>query len=254
MPGKEFVAKLLHFAKDDEDDTELFNSWQEQVLLHCPNPERIGCLDHETLRVFVETPGALDLTDPKYIHITQCAECTRELQGLRALREERLRQESGRESHRSSARWKWTATIAATVAVAVVLAAWGWKRHLGDTSNDTQQLASVPATVDLSADGASRDAGQESASAAVSLPRSLIQLRLILPYYSPIGNYRIIVSKDRSGNRIKAEGSARAVAQGSRTEVDVKLDLRRVSPGTYYLGTALEGDGAPYYYPLRLNQ
>lgn len=254
MPGKEFVAKLLHFAKDDDDDTDLFNRWQEQVLLHCPNPERIGCFDYETLRVFVETPGELDLTDPKYIHITQCAECTRELQGLRALREERLRGKPGGESHRSSVRWRWTGAIAATVAVAVALAAWGWRRHLGERSDGAEQLAGVTAMVDLSTAGASRDAGQETTGAAVSLPRRLIQLRLILPYYSPIGNYRIIVSKDRSGDRIKAEGAGPAVAQGSRTEVYVRLDLRRVAPGTYYLGTALEGDGAPYYYPLTLNQ
>lgn len=85
---------LQRFASDDEDDTLLFDKMQEHVLEHCPNPERIGCLDNATLSAFVEAPGKLDLSDPKYLHILKCAECTRELIEFRRRRTERLGQNS----------------------------------------------------------------------------------------------------------------------------------------------------------------
>jgi hypothetical protein len=254
MPRNGSVSKLPIVARDDENDTQLFDRWQEHVLLHCPNPDRIGCFDHETLRTFVETPGKLDLADPKYIHITQCAECTRELQQLRGLREERLRQKATQDNKQSFLHWRLSAAVAASIALAVFLAGWGWKRHIASRAESAAQLASVTTTVDLSTNGASRDASQDPSMAAVLLPRRLVQLRLILPYYSPVGTYRITVVKDRRDDGIKAEGSGVAVAKGARTEVQVKLDLRQIAPGPYYLGTALEGDGAPYYYALTLNQ
>jgi hypothetical protein len=34
----------------------------------------------------VYTPEKLDLSDPKYLHVSKCAECTRELIELRMLR------------------------------------------------------------------------------------------------------------------------------------------------------------------------
>jgi len=80
------VSNIQHFASDDENDTLLFDEMQEYVLEHYPNPQRIGCLDHALLRAFVEMPGKLDLSDSKYLHILECAECTRELIELRRLR------------------------------------------------------------------------------------------------------------------------------------------------------------------------
>jgi hypothetical protein len=83
------VSKESRRKNDDENDEDLFDKLQEYVLEHFPNPERTGCLDRETLRVFVEDPGKLDLADPKYLHIFRCAECTRDLMCLRRSRDER---------------------------------------------------------------------------------------------------------------------------------------------------------------------
>ena len=74
------------FLKDDDDDTSLFEKLQEHVLEKYPNPERIGCIDHTTLKAWVYTPEKLDLSDPKYLHVLKCAECTRELLELREQR------------------------------------------------------------------------------------------------------------------------------------------------------------------------
>lgn len=74
------------FLKDDDDDALLFEKLQEHVLEKYPNPEGIGCIDHTTLKAWVYTPEKLDLSDPKYLHVLKCAECTRELLELREQR------------------------------------------------------------------------------------------------------------------------------------------------------------------------
>ena len=44
------------FFEDDDDDTLLFEKLQEHVLEKYPNPERIGCIDHSTLKTWVYSP------------------------------------------------------------------------------------------------------------------------------------------------------------------------------------------------------
>ena len=75
------------FLQDDDDDSLLFEKLQEHVLERYPNPERKGCIDHATLKTWVYSPQKLDLSDPKYLHVLKCAECTRELIELRKQRD-----------------------------------------------------------------------------------------------------------------------------------------------------------------------
>jgi hypothetical protein len=82
------VDERQSFLQDDDDDTLLFEKLQEHVLEKYPNPERIGCIDHSTLKTWVYSPQKLDLSDPKYLHVLKCAECTRELIELRRRRNE----------------------------------------------------------------------------------------------------------------------------------------------------------------------
>ena len=81
------MTKIHPFENDDANDTRLFAEMQRYVLEHYPNFERVGCLDHETLTSFVANPSELDLSDPKYLHILQCAECARDLIELRRSRD-----------------------------------------------------------------------------------------------------------------------------------------------------------------------
>ena len=83
------VSRETSRNSDDENDAYLFDQLQDYVLEHYPNPERTGCLNRETLSLFVEDPGKLDLADPKYLHIFHCAECTRDLMCLRRIRDDR---------------------------------------------------------------------------------------------------------------------------------------------------------------------
>jgi hypothetical protein len=64
---------------DDDNDTLLFDQLQEYVLTHYPNPDRVGCLDAQTLEAFVYAPETLELSDCKFLHVFKCAECTRVL-------------------------------------------------------------------------------------------------------------------------------------------------------------------------------
>jgi hypothetical protein len=251
--GRNSVDELRNFVRDDENDTLLFEKLQEHVLEHYPNPDRVGCFDRATLITFVETPGKLNLEDPKYLHVFRCAECTRDLMELRQLREERLQQAPPPPSRQSS-RWWWYAGIAAAVAVVAVLIGVSRKHYTAQSVETAQSEAPVSVSVDLSADGLARDGGGGDAPAPVPLPRRVIDLRLVLPYYSPAGNYRVTLSRGQSQNQVEASGSAPATVQGSHTELRVRLDLRRLTPGGHYLGTAREGDGAPYYYPLIIRQ
>jgi hypothetical protein len=251
--GRDSVGEPQNFVRDDENDTLLFKRLQEHVLEHYPNPDRVGCLDRSTLIAFVEAPGKLALEDPKYLHVFRCAECTRDLMELRRLREERMRQAAPRTSQRGSG-WWWYAGIAASVVVVGVLIGLS-RMHFTNQSGETAQSeAPVSVSVDLSADGLARDGGSNDAPAPVPLPRRVIDLRLVLPYYSPAGNYRVTVSRDQTQSQVEASGSAPAMVQGSHTELRVRLDLKHLTPGSHYLGTAREGDGAPYYYPLIIRQ
>lgn len=122
------MSRLRNFERDDENDTLLFDKLEEYVLEHYPNPQRIGCLDHDTLTTFVETPQNLDLADPKYLHIFKCRECTRDLMELRRMREERLRHSSRDSAIASGSDGKtvvtWKSRFAAAPAFLRAVAVW----------------------------------------------------------------------------------------------------------------------------------
>lgn len=238
------------FIHDDDDDTILFERMREYVIENYPNPERIGCLDRETLAVFVETPGKLDLSDPKYLHIFKCAECTRELNELRGLREERvLRQQPTTEST-SEHRWKGFAVAAAVCLMSVMLVL-TWRERSKQVASNDRMSTPVQQLVDLSQDGIARGPNESAIKPSIFLPKRVIRLDLILPFYSPSGDYRVTISKARGEGILLSEAGA-AVSHGPRTELHTNLDLRDLRSGMYYLGTHQDGDGT-YYYPVRID-
>jgi hypothetical protein len=120
------VDERQSFLQDDDDDTLLFEKLQEHVLEKYPNPERIGCIDHATLKTWVNSPERLDLSDLKYLHVLKCADCTRVLIELRRLRNEQPEHANiGVLSHQSPAsnlRWAaFAAVLVCCLAVAGVI-------------------------------------------------------------------------------------------------------------------------------------
>lgn len=236
------------FFKDDDDDTLLFEKLQEHVLEQHPNPERVGCIDHATLETWVCAPQKLDLSDPKYLHVLKCAECTRGLIELRKRRDARILAQIGKETARTQ-NWRW-AGLAAVLVCAIALGGVAyWRMHSPSSSVATIPTTPVALTIDLSQAGTTRG-GETSTVPPLALPRRVIAAHIFLPYFSPGGTYVVSVTMDKDGSPAKAEGMGTANVNGFHAELTVSLDLRNLPQGTYYLATTHEGDRASYFYPL----
>lgn len=239
------------FLEDDEDDTLLFEKLQEHALEAHPNPERIGCIDGATLKAWVFTPERLDLSDPDYLHVLKCAECTRELIRLRRLRNEQSAGARigvpGRPSSATNLRWAVFASVVVfCIAVAGVIY---WHIHSEAAPAHVAQSTPVTVTIDLSQVGTTR--GSDTSTVPVGiLPLGVVTAHVILPNFSPGGVYVVSVTTDRSSASEKASSRAVAKVQGFHADLTVALDLRSLTPGTYFLATTHEGDPASYFYPL----
>jgi hypothetical protein len=248
------VDERQSFLQDEDDDRVLFEKLQEHVLEKYPNPDRVGCIGHDTLKAWVYSPQSLDLSDPKYLHVLKCAECTRELIELRKQRnEQRGRVEiPGTTGKTKGAKdWRWTG-VAAVLVVALALTVAGvtyLRIHSATVTPENAEATPITETIDLSQAGTTR--GDETSTVQpVTLPRRVVSAHILLPYYSPGGKYVVSVTTDRNGAPDKAEGQATASVSGAHTDLTVRLDLRNLVAGTYYLATTHEGDRASYYYPL----
>jgi hypothetical protein len=240
------VKNLRIDVQDDDNDTALFERLQKNALQNHPNPQRIGCPDHAVLEAFVEAPGNVDLEAMHDLHIFKCAECTRDLIELRREREERLSGHHSAVKTSGLSLWKYAAVAACLGMIAVGLSVWR-----GRLSRGTQQSVDMASVViDLSGDGVSRSVEEKTVDTPIQMPRKMIHLRLLLPFFSPAGSYRVSVSKIKSVDDAAASATGTAVSNGAKTELPVDLDLHHLPAGAYYLGTFHPGDGPPYFYPL----
>jgi len=124
-----------------------------------------------------------------------------------------------------------------------------WRTHSVATPTQVAQSTPVAVTIDLSQAGTTRGADTTTVPAVV-LPRRVVTAHVILPNFSPGGNYALSITTDRNGSSDKATGRAIANVQGFHTDLTVTLDLRVLPPGTYFLATTHVGDPASYFYPL----
>jgi hypothetical protein len=115
----------------------------------------------------------------------------------------------------------------------------------------TANLAAVSETVNLWDAGTIRG-NQLGSLQSVSLPAAFVRLTIILPRFSPAGQYAVAVTQDQNGNGIVAQRTAPATANGDHESVSVELDLRTAKAGAYFLATTHEQDQASYYYPLQI--
>ena len=204
-----------------------------------------------TLKAWVYTPEKLDLSDPKYLHVLKCAECTRELIELRRLRNEQsARAKVGVPARPSSAvNWRWAVAASVILCCLAVAGVIYWRIHSEAMPAQSAQSTPVAVTIDLSQAGTTR--GSEISTIPVGvLPRRVVTAHVILPNFSPGGNYVVSVATDRSGSSEEATGHAVARVQGFHADLTVVLDLHSLTPGTYFLATTHEGDPASYFYPL----
>ncbi|MGO8777025.1 MAG: hypothetical protein ACLQHT_22345 [Terracidiphilus sp.] len=124
-----------------------------------------------------------------------------------------------------------------------------WRMHSVAAPAQLADSTPVAASIDLSQVGTTR--GTDTSTIPVGLlPRRVVTAHIVLPNFSPGGDYLVSVATDRSSDSAKATGRALANLQGFHTDLTVTLDLRSLPPGTYFLATTHEGDPASYSYPL----
>ncbi|MGH9770227.1 MAG: hypothetical protein ACRD4Q_00765, partial [Candidatus Acidiferrales bacterium] len=86
------------------------------------------------------------------------------------------------------------------------------------------------------------------------IPRKTDDLHIILPQFSEGGEYTIAVLRSRDNSSAIALASGTAARNHKKMEITVRLDLRKVSPGKYWLGTRHNADQIVHYYPLKIVQ
>jgi hypothetical protein len=81
---------------------------------------------------------------------------------------------------------------------------------------------------------------QPSPLQSVSLPASLVRVKIVLPRFSAPGRYDVAVTRNQAGNDVQAHDTVTTTNNGGREEVSIDLDLRKVAAGPYFLSTTHE--------------
>jgi hypothetical protein len=234
---------LEHIRGSEDSDATLYRQLEQYVLDHYPNPTRKDCLDSEILRLVVNEPESLDLQDPKYQHIMECAECLREVIGFREARQTQiLTQPTGRlrRVHRLS-----VLTLGATAA-ACLFGGVAIGTHISrDAGPSVREVRSE--VLDLSRYTTAR--GVENSQPAL-LMKDANQLVVELPPLSPPGRYQVTLRYDDGDVLVSADGTASA--NDGKLELRVSWNLTSLPSGAYRLGLKGEQDSAPYLYPIQL--
>ena len=177
-------------------------------------------------------------------HLESCSPCFAEFRSFKIEAQDRRRR-----------RWIIGALAIATCLLVCIVF---WKaRSLGHQSLEAQQSAQpsaeaggVTREIDLSRYEATRGVGDTAVQlGAVSLPRAIVHLKLVLPLLSPPGHYKVAVSTDRGGDKTIA--NSEGTVAGSKM-LSVTLDLRKAPRGAYFLSTKRDEDSENYYCPVNL--
>lgn len=189
------------------------------------------------LRGLAKRSQTISLSDARIDHAATCPDCMSRIVALRDENRERER--------------KLAYAIIAVACVVLAAALFGWF-HLKQNRQQTMALTNpVLRTVDLWNAGTNRGE-QPRQLQSVELPASVVRLTVVLPRFSPSGQYLIAVTRKEDGTGVVAEGLAPSVAAGQQEKVSVALDLRKAKTGAYFLSTTHERDQAAYYYPLQI--
>jgi len=203
------------------------------------------CVDNDFLRGYAEKPTRFSLSDPRVEHASSCDYCLHNLLNMRAAQRQAIDRRPVFLRHRLFA----LAVLALACLLIGFLTATVWYRRSPHPTSI--QSAEVRRTLDLSEYGTYRG-DKPPSNPPLHLPAALVRLELILPRLSQPGAYYIMVAADKNGLNRVACAKGTAVGADPRTVVTVSLDLRSATPGRYVLSTQLEGEDAPYTYPLQI--
>jgi hypothetical protein len=221
---------------EDRFETWLAQTYQKQVLesgVTASGP----CPDEAFLRDLARKASRISLSDPRVGHAASCPKCLNSLLALRG------------EIH--SRRQKLVLALAAASCLVVAAALISMDRDKVRKPVFEANTTVVSETVNLWDAGTLR--GQRTSPLQfVSLPATLVRVKIVLPRFSAPGRYEVAVTRDQVGNDVQAHNTATASSSGNRQELSVDLDLRKAEAGPYFLSTTHEQDQSSYYYPLQI--
>jgi hypothetical protein len=106
--------------------------------------------------------------------------------------------------------WKSAAIVASLWAIVVV--ALNWKAIVSKSEHQDEFARAVSVTVDLSGDDISRS--------AATLPRKRLHLHMILPLFSPEGNYRVTITRIKGLDNVQMQVSSSAQRSWAQNRPD----------------------------------
>lgn len=200
--------------------------------------EPVGpCPNEDFLRGLAKRSRAISLSDTRIDHAATCPNCRSCIVALRNENRERKR--------------KRAYALAVVTCIVLIAAIFGWSHFRQHRQQTMASANSVSKTVDLWNAGTNRGE-QPRQLKSVELPVAVVRLTVILPRFSPSGQYLIAVTRNEDGTGVVAEGLAPTETAGQQEKVSVALDLRKATAGAYFLSTTHEQDQAAYYYPLQI--
>ena len=218
-----------------------FESWlaqrhEDRVLAGETTP--VGpCPDEAFLRDLARRAKRIAFSDPRITHAANCPTCMSRLLVFRQENRSRRRK-----------RTLVTAVVLCSLIGAVVITVARYEMHRQLPSTN---VAVVSEAVNLWDAGTIRG-NQPGSLQSVFLPAAVVRVTIILPRFSPPGQYAVAVTQDQNGNGVVAQRSAPATINGDHESVSVELDLRAAKAGAYFLATTHDEDQTSYYYPLQI--
>jgi len=205
-----------------EQERAILNLFEQASLNDYPNPDRIGCPGETFLKQLVRDRDSIELTDARLKHVARCSPCFREFVALR--------DQPKQKTPTRRAIFTGAGVIAAAAAIGIAVQR---RPHGGPPVEPEPRVIDI----DLRKFGGTRgvDSAPAPAPPQIDLPRTLLDLRIILPFASPAGQYEVqILRADDLATGLKASGMANI--EHGLTHLEVKMDLRGLPPAHYQLG------------------
>lgn len=205
-----------------------------------PNPQRVGCPDDDAIRSMAVRPR---LADPAIgEHLAFCSPCfNRYMDLLAELRQEQQTQK--RLLWKDVLPWPrtspvWVGSVVMVIGLVSMIAYFvAIQREVPRLPippppiTEPAVVAPSPFSLDLSDLSPTRGPVSQKAASRrrILVPRSLLDLTLILPLGSEHHSYRMTLT---SGDRVLWSQSAQALLQDGQILIRVEADFRHVPPGT----------------------
>jgi hypothetical protein len=210
-----------------------------------PNPDRVGCPPRDVISELARRQRSID--DPLWVHLAHCSECFVEV---------RAQQQSAESPHRRGGpvvRW---VMVAATIILVTGGSIWlfdqSGESQTGQQGTTTSLTAGATGSIEIDLRDRAIERGDQNTGAAqpLLLPRSRINLTVLLPFGSEPGLYELELIGADGDSRTSAAGSA--TVREFVTTLQVVIDLSALPPGPSQFGLRHQSDGWRFF-PVTLS-